>query len=321
MKELFFTCYLTNEKTQNFLELLKNLCEQKKIGNKELIETEKFNTNLIDFYYEDFIHRKYKEFVDLINWIIINDPLKSIKKSMMNLVLEMIIAKPEREELLLENLVNKLGDPDVDIANFAIKLLKDLQKAHGKMSIIILKFVEKFISTKNLSDSSAFYSIVFLSQMDLINNKDFIENSLRLFFELFNYYTDKEEEKFQKNVALIVKSLNILSKFCKDHSIELKGFFEEKIDILFKLSHSKSLKLRYQILKLIFYMSRNYDNKQLDRYYKSLYDLLLNKDITVSKHLKEIFLLILESINYDTNITRVSAFVKRLLQVFELLIN
>jgi len=109
--------------------------------------------------------------------------------------------------------------------------------------------------------------------------------------------------------------LNILSKFCREKSIDMKPFYEEKIDVLFKLSHSSSLKLRYQVLRLIFYMSRSYDKEKLDRYYKSLYELLLSKEVQNSRKIKEIFKLLLESINFDSNITRISAFLKRLLQI------
>jgi len=142
------------------------------------------------------------------------------------------------------------------------------------MSLIILKFVERFFTQKNLPDTAHFYAIVFLSQMQLINNKDFIEGALRFFFEIFNTYSEKEEEKYVKYITLIIKSLNLLCKFSKENNMNLKSFFEEKLNLLFKLSHAKSLKLRYQVLKLIFYMSRHYDSNQLDRYYKSLYELV-----------------------------------------------
>jgi len=62
-------------------------------------------------------------------------------------------------------------------------------------------------------------------------------------------------------------------------------------------------------------MSRSYDKEKLDRYYKSLYELLLSKEVQNSRKIKEIFKLLLESINFDSNITRISAFLKRLLQI------
>jgi len=246
--------------------------------------------------------------------MLIGDPLKVIRKKMMRLVLELIISKPEREDVLLQMLINKLGDPDVDISNFAIKLVKELQAAHHRMSLIILTFVEKFLTQKNLTDQAQFYAIVYLSQMQLVNDKEFIEAALKFFFELFNSYADKEDEKYVKYIALIIKTLNQLCKFSKENNMNLKAFFEEKLNVLFRLSHSKSLRLRYQVLKLVFYMSKNYDMQQLDRYYKSLYDMLLSKDVATTKYIKEIFLLLLESLNYDTNNTRVAAFLKRLLQ-------
>jgi len=46
---------------------------------------------------------------------------------MMTTVYNLLVTKPEGEELNLKILVNKLGDPEVEVANFAISLLKELQ--------------------------------------------------------------------------------------------------------------------------------------------------------------------------------------------------
>jgi len=56
--------------------------------------------------------------------------------------------------------------------------------------------------------------------------------------------------------------------------MDLKSFFEEKMKVLFLLSHSKSIKLRIQVLKLIFFMSRSLDQNTLDKYYQSLYEIV-----------------------------------------------
>ena len=38
--------------------------------------------------------------------------------------MDLLVAKPEREELLLSNLVNKLGSPEADICVQALTLLQ-----------------------------------------------------------------------------------------------------------------------------------------------------------------------------------------------------
>lgn len=57
------------------------------------------------------------------------------------------------------------------------------------------------------------------------------------------------------------------------------------------------------------------DESFLNRYYKSLYEILLNKEVVNSKYLRDFLKLIIESLLFDTNSTRVTAFMKRLISV------
>ncbi len=118
---------------------------------------------------------------------------------------------------------------------------------------------------------------------------------------------------------------------------------KEKINTFFRLSHSESLKLRIQVLRLIFnivkyeniYLDNKITNKNkkpaangaiinsdipedvsfLNRYYKSLYEILLNREIVNSKFLRDFLKLTIESLLFDTNNTRVCSFMKRLISV------
>lgn len=123
LKDLFLTDILSNKKLLNFYQNTEN-------------KTNLTDEELFEYYVEDFFHKKYMEFIEIIEDIIINDPLKNIKKKYMNNVLEMLVRRPEREEKLLATLVNKLGDPDVEICSHAIKLLKNLQ--------IVRNFIQTF---------------------------------------------------------------------------------------------------------------------------------------------------------------------------------
>jgi ribosome biogenesis protein MAK21 len=115
LKNLFLESILTNRK------LLPFLAASEKLDNID-------DNVLSQLYIDDYLHRAYLEVINIIEDIVINDPLKVIKKKYMAMLLEMLIRRPEREEKLLEVLINKLGDPDVDVANYTIKLLKDLQE-------------------------------------------------------------------------------------------------------------------------------------------------------------------------------------------------
>jgi hypothetical protein len=88
---------------------------------------------------------------------------------------------------------------------------------------------------------------------------------------------------------------------------------DEQIETLFRLSHSISIKLRVETLNLIFNIVRHRETGLIDRYFKSLYELLLTKEIAVSKCQRLMLKLILQSLIFDNNINRVGAFLKRLL--------
>ncbi len=84
------------------------------------------------------------------------------------------------------------------------------------MSVVILKNVEIFLQTPKLNDNGLYYSIVFLSQMEMLNNKNYIESGLRLLIDLFNKYQVEENEKYYKYLTLIVKTINKMCIFASD---------------------------------------------------------------------------------------------------------
>jgi ribosome biogenesis protein MAK21 len=135
LKDLFLTDILSNKKLMNFYQNTEN--------KSNLTDEE-----LFDYFVDDFVHKKYMEFVEIIEDIIIHDPLKNIKKKYMNLILEMLVRRPEREEKLLSVLVNKLGDPDIEICSHAIKLLKNLQIVNKKLFPIKKNRFTKFFYFK-----------------------------------------------------------------------------------------------------------------------------------------------------------------------------
>jgi ribosome biogenesis protein MAK21 len=128
LKDLFLSNILSNKKLLNFIQSTQN-------------KPNFTDEDILDFYIDDFIHKKYLEFIEVIEEIIRNDPLKNIKKKYMNTVLEMLARRPEREEKLMEVLVNKLGDPDVEICTHAIKLLKNLQVVRNFFSSFFTFFI------------------------------------------------------------------------------------------------------------------------------------------------------------------------------------
>ena len=182
--------------------------------------------------------------------------------------------------------------------------------------------------------------------------KIFLEESINFFFGLFNQISNENEnnnnvenekklktEKSKKKIkklkkiimenktkdsindkflSLIVKRINILFKFVKNQKNQMEKIneiIESKISVLFKLSHSQSLKLSIEILKLLFGIITTQDQNFVSRYYKSLYELISLNSLSSSKHVKEALKLILVSLMFDNNHNRICSFIKRLLEM------
>ena len=334
LKELFLENILQGKKYLSFIKAYGNNPDLKniKISNEKLIES----------YYEDRIHNLYLKLINLLEGNIINEPLPKLKKKSMDYLFEMIVKEPECEEIILSDLINKLGDPLTEISNYAIQLLKNLQMKHMKMSLVIFNNVKTFF-TSSKNNNAKYNALVYLSQMIIPHGVfGFMEESIKFFFNLFNQFSgnedsneninnkkikDKkkkkqkikeEEETNEKFLSLIVKRINILFKYVKNNPNQMgkiNEIIKEKIKVLFELSYNKSLKLSIEILKLLYGIIQSQDQSFSDRYYKSLYDLISNNSLSLSKHVKEALKLIMISLMYDNNINRISSFLKRLLEM------
>ena len=335
----------------NLLNGIKHLPFNIKYQNNKNLEFKNIsNDELIESFYEDKIHHLYLRLILIIENNILNEPLIQIKKKNLNFLFEMLLNQPECEEKILSEIINKLGDPNSEISNFVINLLKNLQEQHLKMSFVIFNNVKTFF-TQSQNVKAKLNSLIYLTQMKIpFNNNKFIEESIKFFFELFNQFSKKEDEaqienkkyenkkilnkKEKKNkimnrlknesesnekfLSLIVKRINILFNFIKNNKTQMNkinNLVQEKINILFELSHNKSIKLSIEILKLLFAIIQTQDLQYNDRYYRTLYDFINNFNLSTSKYLKDALKLILLSLIYDSNNVRISSFLKRLLQM------
>ena len=347
LKDLFLGTILDNKKYLAFNQKYNNKDKEalKNINDEELINS----------YYDDKIHHLYLRFINILEETINNENIINIKKKNLDHLYEMLIKQPEGEEKILQDIVNKLGDTSTEISNHTIKLLKQIQEQHMNMSTVILKYVTTFYTMNNKNEArlNALNFLVQM-EIPHGNNKVFLEESINFFFNLFNQISSdsdtknannninqknlkneknkKKQKKLKKLIlenqnqntlnekflSLIVKRINILFKYVKKQQKQMEKINEiihEKILVLFRLSHNKSLKLSIEILKLLFGIITTQDQNFVDRYYKSLYDLISNHSLSSSKHVKEGLKLILMSLMFDNNTNRICSFLKRLLEM------
>lgn len=210
LKELYLTSILENKKYKSFIDAT---LETKNPSDEQLVA----------FYIDNFIHKKYFEFIQAMENKLKEDNLLPMKKKILEVLQELLKAKPEREEYLLELLIYKLGDPKTDISNHVLLLLKNLQESHFSMSKVILMRLQGFIANyKITNEAGSYHALVLISQFRPFKNEDYIKFGLNMFFALFNEYVELEEEKYYKFLEQILK---IISSFFK-MAISAKSFTE-----------------------------------------------------------------------------------------------
>src|SRR5579862_9047576 len=86
------------------------------------------------------------------------------------------------------------------------------------------------------------------------------------------------------------------------------------MDILFMITHDANFNTAIQALILIFQVATA-KQMVLDRYYRTLYESLLDRRLTTSSKQALYLNLLFKSLKSDTNTSRVKAFIKRIVQI------
>lgn len=126
--------------------------------------------------------------------------------------------------------------------------------------------------------------------------------------------TDQDviEEKNSKLFSAILTGMNRAFPF----SNLPNEIYEERLDTLFKITHSSNFNTSIQALTLIFQViSKNSGKINNDRYYRTLYESLLDERLATSSKQGIYLNLLYKSLIHDRDISRVQSFVKRILQI------
>lgn len=268
-------------------------------------------------------------------------------------ILDLLKSKSEQEANLLRLGVNKLGDSDKKVASRVSYLLLQIQQAHPAMKSVVVDAISELLFRPGSDYHSRYYSVITLNQTILAHKEVDVSNTLmktylslfeRLLAEWSNEKQVPEEEvkkvkkprwkskgnkgknggerqaaktseavredENSKLTSAILTGMNRAYPFS-----ELpEALLLSHINTLYRVTHSSNFNTSVQALMLLFQISQK-DVNLSDRFYRTLYESLLDPRLSVSSKLRLYLNLLFKAVKQDTNIDRVKAFTKRMVQI------
>jgi Nucleic-acid-binding protein possibly involved in ribosomal biogenesis len=181
----------------------------------------------------------------------------------------------------------------------------------------LLKSINRFVFRPSISSSAKFYSVVVLNSLKLTPADQVpLQLIIQTLLKLFPVLVSETKIYGNRAVSLLLKALNKNFPLFANKSA-YQNFFSDEINEIYKLSHVNNTNIQIESLRFIF-QSEQAQGFVSDRYYRALYEFILPVPAIRSITYKSqalLFNLLMISIKEDTNISRVKAFVKRILQV------
>lgn len=256
--------------------------------------------------FEDQLKRLYLQFVSSVD-IVSKDTVEANREKAVSAMYKLLAGNPEREDLLLKNLVNKVGDTSQKVASKVIYCLTQLLRVHPNMKQVVMNEVEKLLFRSNVGPKAQYYGICFLSQYHFDDeDAEIARNIISIYFSFFKASIKKGEVESRLMSALLM-GVNRAYPFAKLEMNKLN----EHIDTMYKLVHLASFSISLQALCLLHQIV----GQSHDRFYCALYKKILDPHLANTTHQAMFVNLVYKALSTDDNIDRVKVFIKRLLQV------
>ncbi|CAH0697721.1 unnamed protein product [Spodoptera exigua] len=262
------------------------------------------------WYFEDQLKELYGSYVEALNKFA-HDSVEANKEKAVSAMSYLLMHHPEREKMLLTNIINKLGDPSQSVASKVIYHLCQLLFNHPNMKAVVLADIEKMLFRTNISPRAQYYGVCFLNQFYLGKDDSKIaENLIRIYFSFFKASIKKGEIDSRLMSAILTGVKRAYPFANKERMAESASH----VDHIHRLVHLAGINVAIHALALLFHIS-DASQSTADRYYTALYRKLTNAEIFNTTHSALLFSLIYKSLKQDKNIPRVTSFIKRLLQL------
>ncbi|XP_026680956.1 CCAAT/enhancer-binding protein zeta [Diaphorina citri] len=188
---------------------------------------------------------------------ILNDTLQSNREKAISAVSKLLIGNRENEEFLLNNLVNKIGDPIQKVSAKVVYSLGKLVAAHPGCKQVVLNQVEKLLFRPNIGKRAQYYGTCFLAQFKILRNEASIADGLiNIYFSFFKscVKTGDIDSRLMKALLTGVSRAYPYATKDKQGGHVVSG---QHIETIFKIVHLASFTVSVHALSLLFRVARS----------------------------------------------------------------
>jgi len=305
LKDLFITYILPERTLKNFNDNPFNNLNELSSGDKE-----KRDTILLVWYFEALLKSRYISFINAIQ-LVLHDQIAATKTKMISTIVDLLAAsKVEQEKHLIEILINKLGDPDYQVASKVVHETKKILFKDEKKKLDLLYEVERLVCRQNIGEKAQYYGFCCMNQIVLTRKDNEVANRLLVvYFSFFKKYI-KNKEVDNRMLGAILTGVNRAYKYAKMNHEEI----DNNLNTLFKIVHVATFNVSIQALLLLNQVVDSRDD-MTQRYYNALYRKLFDLESKNTSKQTYFLNLFFNSVNKDEAIARIKAFVKRLCQI------
>ncbi|XP_065175034.1 CCAAT/enhancer-binding protein zeta-like [Sycon ciliatum] len=266
---------------------------------------------LLLWHVEDEVKKSYGSMMNALDSLL-KDPQFEIRKKVLAIVQQLLAERPEQEQALLKLLSNKLGDPERRLASTASHYLLLLVNRHPNMRLVIVNEIERFMYRPNLADRARYYAVCFLNQQILSRkDKDLANKLISVYFSFYSKCSSgKDSELDSKMLSALLVGVNRAFPFAELKDEEL----DVHVNTLYSTVHKSTFNASVQALMLLFQIMQSRQSLS-DRFYCALYSKLMDHRLVASSKQSVFMNLLYKAIKADPRISRVKAFIKRVLQV------
>ncbi|CAK1549339.1 unnamed protein product [Leptosia nina] len=203
------------------------------------------------WYYEDQVKELYGTYVEALNKFA-HDSVDANKEKAVSAMSYLLMHHPEREKMLLTNIINKLGDPSQTVASKVIYHLCQLLYNHPNMKSVVLAEIEKMLFRSNISPRAQYYGVCFLNQFYLGKDDSKIaEGLIRIYFSFFKASIKKGEIDSRLMSAILTGVKRAYPFADKERLADTSAH----IDAIHKLVHLAGINVAIHALALLYHVS------------------------------------------------------------------